>query len=131
MRPGLHLVKSLFTALLGATLVVFLATSAGAETRLLMFETDDCPWCAQWHREVGVIYEKTTEGKQAPLVRLNIYDPVPTKYDLKTRAQYTPTFVLIRDGHEVGRIEGYPGEEFFWGLLERLLTRIGPEKAQS
>jgi len=123
--------KSLFAALISATLIAVCAASAGAETRLLMFETDDCPWCAQWHREVGVIYDKTTEGKQAPLVRLNIYDSVPAKYKLKTRAQYTPTFVLMRDGQEFGRIEGYPGEEFFWGLLERLLTRLGPEKAKS
>ena len=28
--------------------------------------------------------------------------------------RYTPTFVLAEDGKEVGRIEGYPGDEFFW-----------------
>ena len=26
------------------------------------------------------------------------------------------------DGNEVSRIEGYPGEDFFWGLLGRMLS---------
>jgi hypothetical protein len=36
---------------------------------------------------------------------------------------FTPTFVLMVDGIEVSRIEGYPGEDFFWGLLERMLVQ--------
>jgi hypothetical protein len=35
--------------------------------------------------------------------------------------RFTPTFVLVADGREVGRITGYPGEDFFWGLLQRLI----------
>jgi hypothetical protein len=27
----------------------------------------------------------------------------------------------VDEGREIGRIEGYPGADFFWGLLERLL----------
>jgi hypothetical protein len=34
---------------------------------------------------------------------------------------FTPTFVLVEDGQELARIEGYPGEDFFWGLLARML----------
>ena len=29
---------------------------------------------------------------------------------------------LVDDGRELSRIEGYPGEDFFWGLLEMMLT---------
>ena len=38
-----------------------------------------------------------------------------------TRPVFTPTFVLVEDGKELGRIEGYAGDEFFWFLLGRLL----------
>lgn len=41
--------------------------------------------------------------------------------------RYTPTFVLIDGGREVGRIEGYPGEAFFWGLLEKLARDLPAE----
>jgi hypothetical protein len=30
--------------------------------------------------------------------------------------------VLVKDGVEVARLEGYPGEDFFWGLLGRMLS---------
>jgi hypothetical protein len=29
------------------------------------------------------------------------------------------------EGQEAGRIEGYPGEDFFWGLLGRMLEEAG------
>ena len=32
-----------------------------------------------------------------------------------------PTFVMLNDGRETGRIEGYPGDEFFWPLLNELI----------
>ena len=40
---------------------------------------------------------------------------------LKSPIRYTPTFVLVEDGQERARIEGYPGEFFFWPRLENLL----------
>jgi hypothetical protein len=33
----------------------------------------------------------------------------------------TPTLALAEDGREIGRIVGYPGEDFFYGLLANLL----------
>jgi hypothetical protein len=36
---------------------------------------------------------------------------------------FTPTFVLVEDGTEAGRIEGYPGEDFFWPLLAKLIAQ--------
>jgi hypothetical protein len=41
--------------------------------------------------------------------------------DLARPISFTPTFVLVEDGRELARIEGYPGEDFFWGLLGMLL----------
>ena len=38
---------------------------------------------------------------------------------------FTPTFVLVREGRELARIEGYPGEDFFWGLLAAMLRDAG------
>ena len=37
--------------------------------------------------------------------------------------RFTPTFVLVRDGQEIDRIEGYPGQDFFWSLLAMMLQR--------
>lgn len=96
---------------------------------LVMFESDVCEWCERWHAEVGVIYDKTGEARLAPLRRVDIYDPVPEDLSHLRAVHYTPTFVLMQDGKEVGRILGYPGEDFFWGLLAEELDKLKPEQA--
>ena len=32
--------------------------------------------------------------------------------------------VLIDKGQEIGRIRGYPGEDYFWGLLGMLIKKL-------
>ncbi len=109
---------------------LFFAGSAFAEVRLMMVETESCPWCAKWHKEIGPIYGKTDEGKIAPLMDHDINDPVPDGITLASDPQFTPTFILLVDGVEVNRIEGYPGEAFFWGLLDQMLSELPAELTQ-
>ncbi len=94
---------------------------------LVMFETLGCPWCMAWDAEVGVIYHKTAEGRTAPLRRLDIGDPLPPDLATLSELIYTPTFVLMDGGREVGRIVGYLGEDQFWGLLGELFQRLPAE----
>ena len=56
------------------------------------------------------------EGQTAPLVRFDIHD-APNAVKFEKPLHFTPTFILVSHGTEVGRIEGYPGEDFFWSLL--------------
>ena len=93
---------------------------AVAETRLLMAEEAGCYWCAQWNKEIAHIYPKTAEGRAAPLQRYDLHSETPdVAFD--RRVHFTPTFILVDDGIELGRIEGYPGEDFFWALLGMML----------
>lgn len=106
---------------LATALLVALPVLGSAETRLLMAEEKGCPWCARWNAEVGDAYAATDEGRAAPLLRYDIAEPLPEGITLKGGIYFTPTFVLIKDGNEVARMEGYPGEDFFWELLGRML----------
>lgn len=108
-------------ALIIALVMLALAPMARADTVLLMLDRPHCAWCARWDAEVGPVYAKTAEGRAAPLLRQHVDAPLPEGITLARRAHYTPTFVLLRDGVEIGRIEGYPGENFFYGLLQKLL----------
>ena len=101
--------------------LIWLPLSATAETLLLMAEEDGCVWCEKWDEEIAPIYPKTTEGKQAPLLRYDLHGVPPEGVSFARRVHYTPTFILVHDGVEMGRIEGYPGEDFFWGLLSQLI----------
>lgn len=100
-------------------------SSARAETVLIMAEEAGCMWCALWNKEIAPIYPKTAEGRAAPLRRIDIHDDPPPDISFARPLTYTPTFVLVNEGTEVARIEGYPGEDFFWGLLEQMLKEAG------
>jgi len=110
--------------ILAISLAGLLATPAEAETRLLMAEEAGCFWCARWNEEIAHIYPKTAEGRTAPLERFDLHSETPDVAFAK-RVHFTPTFILIDDGKELGRIEGYPGEDFFWGLLGMMFDDAG------
>lgn len=103
-------------------LVALVPSGASAQTFLLMAEEDGCYWCESWDEEISHIYPKTVEGKTAPLKRYNLHNETPD-VTLEQTVRFTPTFILVHNGTEVGRIEGYPGEDFFWSLLSMLFTR--------
>ena len=120
--------------LVASSLILLLSLAqAGGRVELVMFEEEGCPWCAAWNRDVAPIYPKTPEGKRAPLRRVDLHAPRPEDLAGIKAVRYSPTFVLVRDGEEIGRIQGYPGEDFFWGLLARMIERLdaptGPRSA--
>ena len=112
-----------------AACLLFAAPSASVAAELIMFRQDLCEWCEVWDEEVGVIYDKTGEGRRAPLRRISIHGPRPADLAPIDGVRYSPTFVLLDEGQEVGRIVGYPGEAHFWGLLEALLDELSPSSA--
>jgi len=115
--------RSLFLALM------LVAGPAAADTRLIMFDQAGCSWCEAWDAQIGPVYGKTEEGRAAPLVRYGMKDALPSDVSLASPPVFTPTFVLLHDGQEVGRIEGYPGEDFFWGLLGQMIDKLPDETA--
>jgi hypothetical protein len=92
------------------------------DTVLVMVDDRGCVYCVKWDRDVSASYQASEEGRFAPLERRRKGHPDLTGLP---GLAYTPTFVLIADGQEVGRIVGYGGEDHFWGELDRLMRRAG------
>ena len=89
---------------------------------LIMVDEPGCVYCRKWEAEIGGGYARSAEGRFAPLVKvrrksreLSGFNPII----------YTPTFILVRRGEELGRITGYPGREYFYPELDTLLTSAG------
>ncbi len=101
-----------------------------AELRLMMIEQRGCIYCAAWDTEIGSIYEKTAEGRAAPLMRQELRAPLPDGVTLAAPPVYTPSFILLHNGAEVARLEGYPGPDFFWPMLEDMLQSAAVPKNQ-
>ncbi len=111
--------------LLAALSLFLIVPGVPRAAELLMFEEPGCPWCAAWQTEIGVVYDKTAEGRRAPLRRVDMTAPRPRDLEAVGAVVFSPTFVLFAEGAEVGRIVGYPGEDFFWPMLNDLLARLG------
>ncbi|MDI4663078.1 thioredoxin family protein [Xanthobacter autotrophicus] len=113
---------------LGFLAVVLGATGPARASELVMFERRGCAYCLKFDRDVAPIYQKTEEGRRAPLRRVDLSDGVPADVALAQPVRFTPTFVLVDEGREIGRITGYASDEAFWGLLGALTEPGAPSR---
>src|SRR6056300_597564 len=118
--------KKLFTSLL---LLSF--SMAANSVELLYFFDKGCGACQMFDREVGYHYDKTTEGKQAPMKKVEYQvwrsqSPQPYAEVLEKRVIGTPTFVMVHEGKEVDRLTGYSNDELFWLAMQHMLSRVAP-----
>jgi cytochrome c551/c552 len=93
-------------------------------SELVMFEQGACVWCARWNRDVGPVYDKTAEAKVLPLRRVDIGQQSSAGVTLAAPVIYTPTFVVVDNGREIGRITGFISDDAFWGLLDTFVAKL-------
>lgn len=117
--------------LLAVAVGLALPTTASRAAELVMFERAGCAWCARFNAEIAPTYDKTGEGRAAPLRRVDLNGPLPADIAGIDPGAFTPTFVVVQEGREIGRIRGYPGDAFFFGLLDRILSNTGSELDRS
>ena len=111
------------TLAVACSLAMGLVTVASAETALVMVEQDGCIYCRRWHTDVGDIYPRTEFAETAPLRLVDLHD-LPDDLTFASRVIFTPTFVLVEDGQEIARAEGYVGDELFWMQMELLSRQL-------
>jgi thioredoxin-related protein len=95
---------------------------AADKYNLVYVEQEGCIYCEIWDEEISSIYPKTTEGSIAPLIRVDIADYEQNLISVNP-VVFTPTFILTKNSKEISRIEGYIGDDLFWGMLEVMLKR--------
>ncbi|MGM4917409.1 thioredoxin fold domain-containing protein [Tardiphaga sp. 813_E8_N1_3] len=114
------------TSLIATLLVMTAALSPciADASELLMFERDGCVWCARWNREIAPVYDKTDEAKLLPLRRIDMDRDKSPGVALASPVRFTPTFLIVDNGREIGRITGYMNDESFWSLLGKYAARL-------
>jgi hypothetical protein len=94
---------------------------ATAPAVLVMIGDPGCPYCARFEREVAPGYQASEDGHLAPLVRRDRRD---ADIAFIPRIVYSPTFIMLVRGREVGRIVGYAGVDLFWMQLAGLMSDV-------
>ena len=115
--------KNLFFLFL---IIYFLAcinsTYAEIRGKLLYFYSDTCAYCKAWENEIANIYLKTEFEDQFKLNFIDFSSNADLKkYGISKIVKVTPTFIFVKDKMEVGRIEGYNGQELFWWQVDAII----------
>ena len=123
IRSLVHsLVHSLKIGLVFCSLFISLAGLAAEQARsleLVFITSEHCPFCKAWERDVGQIYDSTPYALKARLRRVDLGDVDSALPAGAVKVFGTPTFLIVENNTEIGRIEGYQSSEmFFWALSE-------------
>ncbi len=73
---------------------------------LIMFKTSICNHCAVFDQEVASLYKTHSLAKKAPWINVNLDDAGTGKYHLRKPIDMVPTFVVMKNGKEIGRLPG-------------------------
>ena len=94
------------------------ATSTGMQLTLIDFTARWCPPCRAM-KPVLEVLAKEYAGRLA-ITEVDVDDDrgSAARYDVRSM----PTFVLVRDGREVGRVVGARPRAFLAGMIERALA---------
>ncbi|MDB2514500.1 thioredoxin family protein [Alphaproteobacteria bacterium] len=123
IRSLVHsLVHSLKIGLVFCSLFISSAGLAAEQARsleLVFITSEHCPFCKAWERDVGQIYDSTPYALKARLRRVDLGDVDSALPAGAVKVFGTPTFLIVENNTEIGRIEGYQSSEmFFWALSE-------------
>lgn len=123
IRSLVHsLVHSLKIGLVFCSLFISSAGLAAEQARsleLVFITSEYCPFCKAWERDVGQIYDSTPYALKARLRRVDLGDVDSALPAGAVKVFGTPTFLIVENNTEIGRIEGYQSSEmFFWALSE-------------
>ena len=94
--------------------------------KLLYFYSDTCAYCKAWENEIANIYLKTEFEDEFQLSFIDFFSNVDLeKYGISKIVKVTPSFIFVKDKTEVGRIEGYNGQELFWWQVDDIIKSNG------
>ena len=90
--------------------------------QLVVMEADGCIYCNIFRRDVLPSYETSERGKDMPVRFVDVNDVPKTGIELQSSIDILPTFVVVKDNREIGRIPGYMGREDFFHSINYLLS---------
>ncbi len=104
---------------MAATLIAVGGATPAAAAELIAVELDRCAVCLRFDATVARSYDRTPQGRAAPLRRINAAGGLsPDIRDVRL----VPTFILRDHGREIGRIVGYRDPSSFYRNVDTLLA---------
>jgi thioredoxin-related protein len=93
-------------------------------TEIVVFERVGCTYCQIFRRDILPQYNSSPTAANAPIRFVDIDQVDLNALPLQSRLTVLPTAVLMHNGRELERIEGYTGPEIFFQIINRLLAEL-------
>ena len=100
------------------------ATTNAPRTEVIVFEIGGCKYCTAFRDNLGARYLASTTNRAAPMRFVDVGKLDPQAFQLRADINTVPTIVVLQDGREVDRVEGYPLPELLFGMVK---ARVGSE----
>lgn len=110
--------------IVAAALVALALSSAAQAAELIFVQADGCIHCIRFNRQMAAPYRASESGRKVPLRDVDLAKRWPADLGQVDRPPYTPVFILVEDGRELGRFNGYLGPKQFNREVKRLLRRL-------
>lgn len=113
--------------LAAALLIAFglMPTGAALAAELVYVEHDGCYYCYRFNHQMAQAYAASATGKKVPLRPVELLSRWPEDLKGIDRPPYTPVFILVEKGRELGRFNGYSNPAQFNRDLRKLLEKQG------
>ncbi len=92
--------------------------------QLIVMEAPGCTYCKVFRRDILPSFATSERGKALPVRFLDVNDLERANLTLDSSVDMVPTFVLVQDRREVGRIAGYVGPAAFFQSIGHLLSTL-------
>ena len=89
---------------------------------LVVMEAPGCIYCTVFRRDVLPAYQASERAKDVPIRFLDVNDAAVNALGLDEPVNIVPTFVVLKDNREVGRVPGYVGPEAFFHTINYLMS---------
>ncbi|WP_282603576.1 SoxS protein [Paracoccus sp. PARArs4] len=100
-----------------------LAARAATDLRLMVITADDCHESAAFRREVMHAPGASAAARMAPMFEQPLDAPWPDGLAIGRMPRVTPSFLLLANGIEIDRFEGYSDPASFDARLRHVLDR--------
>ncbi len=101
-----YLAMALVGAFLAQTVVQQTKEQLETTYELIMFKTSICNHCAVFDQDVAGLYKSHSLATKAPWVNVNLDDAGTGKYHISKPIEMVMTFVIMKNGKEIGRLAG-------------------------
>jgi thioredoxin-like negative regulator of GroEL len=112
-----------FSAAFNANAARELAPVAAASVaqEIVVFEVENCTYCSAFRSQILPNYRQTPRSAELPIRFVDVNATGVDKMKLIAPIQMVPTVVMMKNGQEVDRIQGYTGPDMFHQLVTKML----------